>query len=120
MAVIPNRLDFEASDDTPGLYVSALTPSQAGTYNVIIQGSINGTTIPSTTYQMQDVEAKDSYYFPPMSGNMNGMNMSDNMNGMTTSSNAVPEFGPVASLVLVIAIVSVIVVTGKTRGFLNF
>lgn len=114
------QLDFEASDDTPGLYVSALTPSQAGTYNVIIQGSINGTTIPSTTYQMQDVEAKDSYYFPPMSGNMNGMNMSDNMNGMTTSSNAVPEFGPVASLVLVIAIVSVIVVTGKTRGFLNF
>jgi predicted secreted protein with PEFG-CTERM motif len=96
---------------------------------MIIQGSINGTTIPSTTYPMQDVEAKDSYYFPPMSGNMNGMNMSGNMNGMnmsgnmnstSMSNNAVPEFGPVASLVLVIAIVSVIVVTGKTRGFLNF
>ncbi len=112
-------LTFTPSDDTPGLYVSALTPSQIGTYNVIIQGSINGTTIPSTTYPMQDVEAKDSYYFPPMSGNMNGMNMSGNMNG-ATASNAVPEFGPVASLVLVIAIVSVIVVTGKTRGFLNF
>ncbi|WP_101478045.1 hypothetical protein [Candidatus Nitrosotalea bavarica] len=114
------KLSFDASDDTPGLYVSALTPSQIGTYNMIIQGSINGTTIPSTTYAMQDVEAKDSYYFPPMSGNMTGMNMSGNMTGMNMSNNAVPEFGPVSSLVLVIAIVSVIVVTGKTRGFLNF
>jgi predicted secreted protein with PEFG-CTERM motif len=114
------KLSFDASDDTPGLYVSALTPSQIGTYNMIIQGSINGTTVPSTTYPMQDVEAKDSYYFPPMSGNMTGMNMSGNLNSTSMSNNAVPEFGPVASLVLVIAIVSVIVVTGKTRGFLNF
>jgi predicted secreted protein with PEFG-CTERM motif len=34
-------------------------------------------------------------------------------------STATPEFGPVASLVLVIAIVSVIAVTAKTRGFLK-
>ena len=46
-------LDFDASDDTPGLYTAALTPDQIGTYNVIIQGTINGTTIPSTTYPMQ-------------------------------------------------------------------
>jgi len=32
---------------------------------------------------------------------------------------ATPEFGPIASLVLVIAIVSVIAVTAKTRGFLK-
>jgi len=119
-------LSFDASDDTPGLYVSALTPSQIGTYNMIIQGSINGTSIPSTTYAMQDVEAKDSYYFPPMSGSMSGMSgmsgmQSGSMSGMSgMSNNAVPEFGPIASLVLVIAIVSVIVVTGKTRGYLNF
>ncbi|HYL66260.1 MAG TPA: plastocyanin/azurin family copper-binding protein [Nitrosopumilaceae archaeon] len=36
-----------------------------------------------------------------------------------TNNNAVPEFGPVASLVLVIAIVSVVAVTAKTRGFLK-
>lgn len=36
-----------------------------------------------------------------------------------TTNNAVPEFGPVASLVLVIAIVSVVAVTAKTRGFLK-
>ena len=37
----------------------------------------------------------------------------------TNTTNAVPEFGPIASLVLVIAIVSVVAVTAKTRGFLK-
>jgi len=37
----------------------------------------------------------------------------------TTSNPAVPEFGPVASLVLVIAIISVVAVTAKSRGFLK-
>jgi len=110
-------LSFDASDDTPGLYTSALTPDQLGTYNMIIQGTINGTTIPPTTYPMQDVESKDKYYFPPMSGNMSGMNMSGN--NMTMNNTAVPEFGPIASLILVIAIVSVVAVTAKTRGFLK-
>ena len=41
------------------------------------------------------------------------------MSGMTGNSNAVPEFGPIASLVIVIAIVSVVAVTAKTRGFLK-
>ena len=40
-------------------------------------------------------------------------------NSTTGNNNAVPEFGPVASLVLVIAIVSVVAVTAKTRGFLK-
>ena len=37
----------------------------------------------------------------------------------TTNNNTVPEFGPIASLVLVVAIVSVVAVTAKTRGFLK-
>ncbi|HJW20447.1 MAG TPA: hypothetical protein VJ571_07830, partial [Candidatus Nitrosotalea sp.] len=57
-------LAFDPSDDTPGLYTAALTPDQLGTYNVVIQGTINGTTIPSTAYPMQLVEAKDKYNFP--------------------------------------------------------
>jgi predicted secreted protein with PEFG-CTERM motif len=39
--------------------------------------------------------------------------------GDMVSFHIVPEFGPVASLVLVIAIVSVVAVTAKTRGFLK-
>jgi len=37
----------------------------------------------------------------------------------TRNNNTIPEFGPIASLVLVIAIVSVVAVTAKTRGFLK-
>ena len=122
-------LSFDASDDTPGEYDSAVRPSQAGTYNMIIKGEIGGTTIPPTTYPLQDVETKDAYYFPPMTGSMPGMNMTGNstMSGMNMTGNntmsgnqTVPEFGPVASLVLVIAIISVVLVTGRTRGFLKF
>ena len=113
-------LSFDPSDDTPGLYTSALTPDQLGTYNVIIKGDIAGVDIPSTTYPMQEVEAKDQYYFPPMTGSMAGS--SGNMSGNMTMSGtpAVPEFGSIASLVLVIAIISAVVVTGRTRGFLKF
>jgi plastocyanin len=37
----------------------------------------------------------------------------------TSGNNTVPEFGPVASLVLVLAIVGVVVMSAKTRGFLK-
>ena len=57
-------LEFDASDDTPGEYDTAIIPTQIGTYNVIIKGTIDGVTIPPTTYPMQDVEAKDKYNFP--------------------------------------------------------
>ena len=36
-----------------------------------------------------------------------------------SNSTAVPEFGSIASLILVIAIISVVAVTAKTRGFLK-
>jgi len=50
-----------------------------------------------------------------MSGNMTGM--SGNMTNSTTP--AVPEFGPVASLVLVFAVVGVVIVSARTKGFLK-
>ncbi len=50
-------------------------------------------------------------------------NSGNNMTGMTnmtgTGNQTVPEFGPVASLVLVFAIISVVIFTSKTRGFLK-
>ena len=75
-----NTLTLDPSDDTSGLYTAALTPGQLGTYNIMIQGTINGTTIPSTTYPLQLVEAKGNYYFPPMTGNTTGTNMSSTNN----------------------------------------
>jgi len=83
----------------------------AGTYNYfcmvhpwmtaqVIVGAGSATSSPTTT--------------APSGSNMTGMNMTGNstMSGNQT----VPEFGPVASLVLVIAIISVIAFTAKTRG----
>jgi len=113
-------LSLDPSDDTPGLYTAAITPDQLGTYNVIIQGNIAGVDIPSTTYPQQEVEAKDKYYFPPMTSSMAGTSGSMSGNMTMSGTPAVPEFGPVASLVLVIAIISAVVVTGRTRGFLKF
>ena len=52
---------------------------------------------------------------PPTNGTSNNMAGNMTMNNST----AVPEFGPIASLILVIAIVSVVAVTAKTRGFLK-
>lgn len=47
-------------------------------------------------------------------------NMTMPMNSTGSTGNAtVPEFGPVASLVLVLAIISVVIFTSKTRGLLK-
>jgi predicted secreted protein with PEFG-CTERM motif len=83
----------------------------AGTYNYfcqvhpwmtgqVIVGAASATSSPTTAASSGN--------------NMTGMNMTGNstMSGNQT----VPEFGPVASLVLVIAIISVIAFTAKTRG----
>ena len=110
---------FTASDDTPGLYTAAIIPSQIGTYNLIIKGNIDGVTIPPTTYPMQDVESKDTYYFPSMNGQNPQSQQTTNPSTPSQTNQAVPEFGPIASLVLVISVVSVIVVTGRMRGFLR-
>jgi predicted secreted protein with PEFG-CTERM motif len=56
----------------------------------------------------------------PSGNNTTGTTMPGNStmpaNGTMSGNQTVPEFGPVASLVLVIAIISVIAFTAKTRG----
>ncbi|HJU14589.1 MAG TPA: hypothetical protein VJ792_09065 [Candidatus Nitrosotalea sp.] len=106
---------FSPSDDTPGLYTAAMRPTQLGTYNVIIKGNIDGLTIPPTTYPMQDVEAKDKYYFPS-APNQVMQNMSST-NTPPSTNQAVPEFGPVASFVLVAAVIGGVVVTARNGIF---
>ncbi|MGI0069373.1 MAG: cupredoxin domain-containing protein [Nitrosopumilaceae archaeon] len=98
-----------------GTYTTpASTFQNAGTYNYfcmvhpwmtgqIIVGAAaasGGTTTGSTT----------------SSGNMTGM--SGNMSS-TSGNQTVPEFGPIASLVLVFAVVGVVIMSARTRGFLK-
>jgi len=49
----------------------------------------------------------------------NTSNMQNTTSGVAENNQAVPEFGQIASLVLVIAIVSVVAVSAKTRVFLK-
>jgi predicted secreted protein with PEFG-CTERM motif len=80
----------------------------------------------SHTFTTADVGTIDYFdeIYPWMTGQVivsaagttsGGTNESETGNNNTT----IPEFGPIASLILVIAIVSVIAVTAKTRGFLK-
>jgi predicted secreted protein with PEFG-CTERM motif len=50
----------------------------------------------------------------------NTSNLKNTTSGVAENNQAVPEFGQIASLVLVIAIVSVVAVSAKTRVFLKF
>ena len=77
-------------------------------------GMQNPPSIPSTGIQnttgMQNMTGMQNSPSIP-----NITNMQNTTNGISENNPAVPEFGPIASLVLVIAIVSMVVVTMKTR-----
>jgi predicted secreted protein with PEFG-CTERM motif len=76
-------------------------------------GMQNPPSIPSTSMQnatsTQNMTGMQNTSMPNLSGIQN------TTSGVSENNQAVPEFGPIASLVLVIAIVSVMVVTMKTR-----
>ncbi len=51
---------------------------------------------------------------------MNSKPVSDDASfDLNVDSSAVPEFGPIASLILAITVVSVIIVTARTRKFIK-
>ena len=56
-------LGFDPSDDTPGEYDSTVIPTQLGSYNIIMKGTINGQNV-DLTFPLTEVESKDKYYFP--------------------------------------------------------
>ena len=55
----------------------------------------------------------------PNTSVQNTTNMQNTTSGVSENQQAVPEFGPIASIVLVIGIVSVVAVSVKTRVFLK-
>ena len=99
---------FDSSLIAAGKSYTSPAFTTAGTYNYFCQ------VHPWMTGQIIVGAAGASSATPSSGNNMTGMS------NMTASGNqTVPEFGPVASLVLVFAIVSVVVFTSKTRGFLK-
>jgi hypothetical protein len=60
-------VDLEPSDDTPGLYLSDLIPSQAGQYSVQLGGTVNGTAFPDKV-GLQEVQSVADLEFPKPTG----------------------------------------------------
>jgi len=74
---------------------------------------------PGTTFSHTFTDAGTFNYYCQLHPWMTGVVTVAEATVTPPNGTATPEFGPIASLVLVIAIVSVIAVTAKTRGFLK-
>lgn len=56
-------LDFEESDETPGLYIASFIPTQAGVYSAEVQGSLGGKAF-DIQAQPEPVETATAHSFP--------------------------------------------------------
>jgi predicted secreted protein with PEFG-CTERM motif len=81
-------------------------------------GIQNTTSMPNTS-NMQNTTSMPNTSMQNTTGLPNTPSMQNTTSGVSKNQQAIPEFGPIASLVLVIAIVSVVVVSVKTRVFLK-
>lgn len=99
----------------------------AGTYNYfcmvhpwmtaqVIVGTGSATSTPTTTAPSGNTTTGTTMPGNSTTGTTMPANSTMAGNSTTSGNQTVPEFGPVASLVLVIAIISVIAFTAKTRG----
>jgi len=55
-------------EDDPGVYEAAVLPTEAGTYQVHVTGTVNGTHIDVTTTQLEEVVAPNDLAFPQVHG----------------------------------------------------
>lgn len=99
----------------PGEYVKmqqALAQAQ-------IQSSIQNTTGMKYPPGIQNTTNLPNTSMQNTTNLSNTPSMQNTTSGVTESNQTVPEFGSITSLVLVIAIVSVVAVSAKTRVFLK-
>ena len=61
---LQKTLRFTPSDDTPDEYDTTIIPAKVGSYQVVMNGTINGKTI-NAAFPLDEVEDKSKYYFPP-------------------------------------------------------
>lgn len=60
---LQKTLQFTPSDDTPDEYDSTVIPTKVGSYNVIVNGTIDGQSV-NAVFPLDEVENKDAYYQP--------------------------------------------------------
>jgi predicted secreted protein with PEFG-CTERM motif len=129
LTVTPGTTVTWKNTDTVSHYVTSGQPSDNTTGTVFDSGNL---IKPAGTYQFTFANAGTFNYFctvhPWMTGQVivaasTTSSTTTPMSNMTmgTSGNAtVPEFGPVASIVLAIAVMSMVVFAAKTRGIPKF
>ncbi len=63
---LQKTLQFTASDNTPDEYDTTVIPTKIGSYNIIVNGTIDGQPV-NAAFPLDEVENKDKYYFPSLS-----------------------------------------------------
>ena len=84
------------------------------------EGSIKIPCMLPDTATYQVIVEVDGIVFQPIPPETVTFTVNAGNANLQVTNQTVPEFGPVASLVLVIAVVSVITLNARTRGFLKF
>src|ERR687893_944099 len=60
---VTKSLDFEPQEESAGLYRAAILPTQAGSYSLVLIGSLDGQTI-NSELSIEDVEDTAKFAFP--------------------------------------------------------
>ncbi|MDE1877968.1 MAG: cupredoxin domain-containing protein [Thaumarchaeota archaeon] len=124
--VTPGTTVTWKNTDTVSHYVTSGQPSDNTTGTVFDSGNL---IKPGGTFQFTFANAGTYDYFctvhPWMTGQVivgaaSTTPSTTPSNSTTTGNAAVPEFGPVASIVLAIAVMSMVVFAAKTRGIPKF
>ncbi len=63
---LQKTLQFTPSDDVPDEYDSTVIPTKLGSYNMVVNGTIDGQAV-NAVFPLDEVESKTAYYFPPLS-----------------------------------------------------
>ncbi len=62
---LQKTLQFTPSDDTPDEYITTIIPTKVGSYQVMMNGTINGQAV-NAAFPLDEVEDKGKYHFPPL------------------------------------------------------
>ncbi|TLX78098.1 MAG: PEFG-CTERM sorting domain-containing protein [Thaumarchaeota archaeon] len=109
------------TDTAPNSVTSGIPTPDNSTGSIFDSGFLGPGKTFSHTFTAADV-GTISYFseiHPWMTGQVIVAASTTTTNPTADNNTGTPEFGPVASLVLVIAVISVVAVTAKTRGFLK-
>ncbi len=83
---ITKQLNFVPSAETAGLYESNIIPSRIGSYDLVLDGTIQGQNI-TTTVPVEDIEGKQKLTFPPLEENGGNANAQNNAGNTIIGSN---------------------------------